>query len=81
MTGAGDTGISRINDNLLTGMSRTVNVSLSSLIPSIAVLGLYFIDRLPYRLCAIAGFSFLFSLILAVFTTARPIEIFTATAA
>ncbi|KAF1931014.1 uncharacterized protein M421DRAFT_57544 [Didymella exigua CBS 183.55] len=81
MPGAEGTGISRTNGRLLTGMSRTVNITLSSLIPSVAVLALYFIDRLPYRLLAITGFSFTFSLVLAVFTTARPIEIFTATAA
>ena len=81
MPGAEGTDLSRTNGNLLTSLSRFVNVALSSLIPVMAVLVLYTIERLPNRLYAVAGFSVVFSLTLAIFTTARPIEIFTATAA
>lgn len=81
MPGAEDTGLSRTNDNLLGGLSRILNVTLSSLIPVMAVLVLYSIEKLSNRLYAITGFSVIFSLTLAIFTTARPIEVFTATAA
>jgi hypothetical protein len=51
-----------------------------TLLPSIAVLALYFIDGMSARLGAILGFSAMFALVLALFTNARSIEIFTATA-
>lgn len=62
-------------------LARALNIMLSTLIPSIAILGLFFIERPVARLGAILGFSAVFSLILAMFTNARPVEIFTATAA
>ncbi|KAF2023662.1 hypothetical protein EK21DRAFT_80361 [Setomelanomma holmii] len=63
-----------------TRMARIITVCFSTLLPSIAVLSLYYIDELTARLGAIIAFSATFSLVLAVFTNARPIEIFTATA-
>jgi hypothetical protein len=54
---------------------------LATAILSLAVLALYLIPTLGWRLGAIGGFSFLISLSMALFTTARPIEIFAATAA
>lgn len=56
-------------------------VLISALFPSISVIVLYFIKSLAVRLWVVLGFSMLFSLVLAVFTNARPIEIFAATAA
>jgi hypothetical protein len=62
-------------------IARIANIILSILTPSVAMIGLYFIKSLAARLVAVIGFSTLFSLVLAVFTRARPIEIFTATSA
>ena len=61
-------------------MAKVITVCFSTLLPSIAVLGLYYIDQLTARLGAIIAFSATFSLVLALFTNAKPIEIFTATA-
>lgn len=79
--GSESTGLSRCNLTLLHILERTLNVVLAALVPSIAVLVLYFIKRLDYRLCAVAAFSTLFAVVLALFTKSRPVEIFTATAA
>jgi hypothetical protein len=62
-------------------MARVTNVMLSTLLPSLAVLALYLIKDLLARLGAIVGFSAAFSLVLAVATKARPVEVFAATAA
>lgn len=61
-------------------MAKVITVCFATLLPSLAVLGLYYIDHLTARLGAIIGFSATFSLVLALFTKAKPIEIFTATA-
>lgn len=61
-------------------MARVITVCFSTLLPSIAVLALYFIDKLSARLGAIIGFSAMLSLVLALFTNAKSIEILTATA-
>lgn len=79
--GSEKTGISRYNLKLLGRLIRVLNIILSATIPSVAVLALYFINNIAYRLVAVACFSGVFSLVLAVFTTARPVEIFAATAA
>jgi hypothetical protein len=62
-------------------MARIANVMLSTLLPSLAVLALYMIHDPLSRLGAIVGFSAAFSLVLAFFTKARPVEVFAATAA
>jgi len=54
---------------------------VASLLPAISILALYFIHNMLARLGAIMAFSALFSFTLAIFTTAKRIEIFAATAA
>jgi hypothetical protein len=61
--------------------ARVLSVFVSTLFPSVAVLALYFIKSLAVRLGAVLAFSALFSISLAIFTTAKPVEIFAATAA
>ena len=56
-------------------------VLISTMFPSIAVIVLYFIQDLAIRLWVVLIFSLVFSTVLAIFTNARPIEIFAATAA
>ncbi|KAF2475953.1 uncharacterized protein BDR25DRAFT_253591 [Lindgomyces ingoldianus] len=74
-------GIAHLNDNWFVRLARVMTVILSTLLPSIAVLGLYYVRSLPAHLGAVVGFSAMFSLALEVFTNSRPIEVFTATAA
>jgi hypothetical protein len=78
--GQENTRIVNYTASSFTRMARVITFCLSTLLPSIAVLVLYYIDELTARLGAIIGLSAMFSLVLALFTNARPIEIFTATA-
>ncbi|EXJ76438.1 uncharacterized protein A1O5_00946 [Cladophialophora psammophila CBS 110553] len=54
---------------------------LSSMIPALCSLALYFIQREGARMGAIVGFTFLFSVVIALITPAKKIETFVATAA
>lgn len=54
---------------------------MASVLPAISIIALYFIHNMLARLVAIMAFSALFSFTLAIFTTAKRIEIFAATAA
>jgi hypothetical protein len=76
-----EAGLREWDDKHFTNIVRVMAVLISTLFPSIAVLVLYFIPKLPIRLGAVLLFSMLFSGVLAAFTRARPIEIFAATAA
>ncbi|KAF2689276.1 hypothetical protein K458DRAFT_400068 [Lentithecium fluviatile CBS 122367] len=79
--GSEGVGVARCNLSLLNALGRIVTVFLAATVPSVAVLALYLIKSLEYRLCAVAAFSTCFAIVLAVFTTSRSVEIFTATAA
>jgi len=66
----------------ITGIARAIIVVLSTIVTSLTVLGLYFIDSVPARLGAVVGFSAVFSFTVTVFSPgARSVEIFAATAA
>ncbi|KIW13081.1 hypothetical protein PV08_08268 [Exophiala spinifera] len=54
---------------------------LSSMIPALCSLALYFIRREGARMGAIVGFTFLFSMVIVLVTPAKRIETFVATAA
>ena len=54
---------------------------LSSMIPALCSLALYFIRREGARIGAIVGFTFLFSIVIVLVTPAKRIETFVATAA
>lgn len=54
---------------------------LSSALPVLAIVALYFIRDTGRRIGAMAGFTILFALALAIFTNARRLEIFASTAA
>jgi hypothetical protein len=58
-----------------------MSVVMSSLIPSLAIVILYFIHNLIARILTAMGLSFVFSVALALSTPARPAEIFAASAA
>jgi hypothetical protein len=61
--------------------ARGLSVVVSSLIPSLAIVILYFIHNLIARILTAMGLSFVFSVALALSTSARPAEIFAASAA
>jgi hypothetical protein len=61
--------------------AKIVSVIVSTIFPATAVLVLYWIKSMAIRLGLVLLFSAVFSVSLAVFTNARPIEIFAATAA
>ncbi|KAF2686626.1 hypothetical protein K458DRAFT_297185 [Lentithecium fluviatile CBS 122367] len=81
MKGEEATNITHYGKAGLKRMARALQGVLSTLLPSLAVLALYHISDPIVRLGAIAAFSAAFSLVLALFTKARPIEMFAATAA
>lgn len=54
---------------------------ISSALPVLAIVALYFVRDTGTRIGAMAGFTILFALALAIFTNARRLEIFASTAA
>lgn len=81
LPGHEEVGLVEWKDAHFFGLSRVLSVIISTLFPFIAVLVLYLIHNLASRLGAVVAFSFLFWTALAIFTNARPVEIFAATAA
>lgn len=65
----------------LRGVSHLVGVLLASCIPAASIFTLYYVNRMVDRLGVIVVYSAIFSVCLALFTTARRVEIFGATAA
>ncbi|KAB8754758.1 hypothetical protein FH972_026549 [Carpinus fangiana] len=74
-------GLAVFHDARLHAISHIIGTLIASLLPAACIFALYFIDHVLARLGAIMGFSALFSFTLAIFTRARPVEIFAATAA
>ena len=58
-----------------------IGITLGTLIPTASIFVLYYVNDMVARLLAILAFSALFSIALAVFTKAKKVEIFAATAA
>ncbi|KAL1626905.1 hypothetical protein SLS54_002443 [Diplodia seriata] len=61
--------------------ARILCILLSTIIPSLAIVVLYFIRSMLIRIIASIGFSAAFSVAVALLTSARPAEIFAATVA
>ncbi|MCJ1242533.1 hypothetical protein MMC14_010541 [Varicellaria rhodocarpa] len=76
-----ESGLVHYNDATLLGIARILSILVSALLPSVSVVVLYFVDRLIDRLAVIMGFSVTFSVSLALFTSARRVDIFAASAA
>ncbi|PVH87646.1 hypothetical protein DL98DRAFT_649265 [Cadophora sp. DSE1049] len=76
-----DVGLVKWNNSYFTAVSRIITVIISTIFPSMEVLVLYFIQKMVVRVGMVLLFSATFSLSLAIFTNARPVEIFAATAA
>ncbi|THY73833.1 hypothetical protein D6C95_10124 [Aureobasidium pullulans] len=81
LPGQEELGLTHHSDTTYTKASRLISVLTSSLIPSLAILILYFIHNLLARIFVAMGLSFLFSVALALLTQARAAEIFASTAA
>jgi len=81
LSGQEELGMVEWSDDSYTTASRTMSVITSSLIPSLAIVILYFIHSLLARIFVAMGLSFLFSVTLALLTSARAAEIFASTAA
>ncbi|KAF1348614.1 hypothetical protein BDV97DRAFT_390412 [Delphinella strobiligena] len=62
-------------------LSEVVSVAISSLLPTLVILVLYFVKRTLLRLGLIIIFTATFSVLLSIFTTGKRVEIFSATAA
>jgi hypothetical protein len=58
-----------------------VGAIISSILPTIVILVLYFVKRMIVRIGLVIIFTAIFSIALAIFTAARKVEIFSATAA
>ena len=63
------------------GLSHLIGVLLASCIPAASIFTLYFVEDMVDRLGIIVAYSAIFSICLGLFTTARRVEIFGATAA
>jgi len=70
-----------VDDGYFAYFAKILSVFLATIFPSIAVVILYFIHSMITRLWVIMLFSFVFATTLALFTNAKPIEIFAITAA
>ena len=76
-----ESGLIHYEDATVYNITRIFCILISSLLPSASVVVLYFVEHLIDRLGIIMGFSLMFSFSLALFTSAKRVEIFAATAA
>ena len=67
------------SDKRLNRATEVVSIVVSSLLPTLSIFALHYIDDSTYRLAFILCFSAVFASCLAIFTAAKRIEIFTAT--
>jgi len=81
VSGQEELGLVEWDDTAYLRTARGMSVVVSSLIPSLAIVILYFIHNLIARILTAMGLSFVFSVALALSTPARPAEIFAASAA
>jgi hypothetical protein len=76
-----ESGLYHYRKGNVRALSHLVGILLASLIPAASIFTLYFVKHMTDRLGVIVAYSALFSICLGVFTTARRVEIFAATAA
>lgn len=74
-------GLVNYEDLKIVDTARLMSTVLASVLPTLSIVILYFIRSLIGRLGALVGFSTLFAISVAVFTNARRVEVFSATAA
>lgn len=76
-----ESGLYHYRKGNVRAISHLVGILLASLIPAASIFTLYFVPHMTDRLGVILAYSALFSICLGLFTTARRVEIFAATAA
>lgn len=76
-----ETGLTEYQEGPIDRIAKAVLTILASTLPMVAILGLYFQKDLLLRIYTAIGITAAFATVLAVFTQARRIEIFAATAA
>jgi len=76
-----ESGLYHYRKTHLRGISHLVGVLLASCIPAASIFTLYYVHSMVDRLGVIVAYSAIFSICLGLFTTARRVEIFGATAA
>ena len=75
------TGFRQYNEEHMMKISNSLAAIFSSLLPTMAILVLYFVKRVLLRIGLTIVFTSIFSLVLSLFTEAKKVEIFSATAA
>ncbi|KAJ9640277.1 hypothetical protein H2199_005816 [Coniosporium tulheliwenetii] len=75
-----ESGAVQYNETELDKLSMVLSTTIASILPVIAVLGLYFEKNMLKRIYIMIGITAAFAAILSFFSSARRIEIFTATA-
>lgn len=76
-----ESGLYHYRKGNIRAISHLVGILLASMIPAASIFTLYYVPHMTDRLGVILAYSALFSICLGVFTTARRVEIFGATAA
>ncbi|CAD6594008.1 MAG: hypothetical protein ASARMPREDX12_007936 [Alectoria sarmentosa] len=74
-------GFRKYNEARIATISNSVGAILSSLLPTVAILALYFVQQMLVRIGLTIVFTSVFSLALSLLTDAKKVEIFSATAA
>lgn len=75
-----ETGMVDYHEGRLSKVTKLISMTVASTMPMIAILGLYFEESLLMRIYTAIGITAAFAAILVIFTNARRIEIFMATA-
>jgi hypothetical protein len=73
--------VAHYSDSKLAATVKALSTVLSSLLPTMSIFALYFIQHPLARMGAIVAFSLLFSIVLTVIANARPVDCFAATTA
>ncbi|KAI9716455.1 MAG: hypothetical protein M1812_005350 [Candelaria pacifica] len=76
-----ESGLANYQDTHMMTAANVISTILAAMLPTVCIFVLYFVKSPLARLGAIMGFSAAFSSTLAIFTKARRVEVFAATAA
>ena len=76
-----ESGLYHYKKGNVRAISHLIGILLASLIPAASIFTLYYVKTMEDRLGVILAYSAIFSICLGIFTAARRVEIFAATAA
>jgi hypothetical protein len=74
-------GFAEYSEGIFVAIGNVTSMALASLIPSVSIFALYFVESMVARLAVITTMSFLFSFIMTVIIRAKRAELFAATTA